>query len=181
MGLHARKSYAALDDDGDLLGGPHPTTEILDRQEQRHQVDQLVQLATESLNTHRVAISIVQAILVSFLTIARALDPLNFSLAFVSISLSIVVASIVQSHVTLSSSSSPTRVDFNLLLSIPLAVVTVFATAWSNRHGDSAAAIATHCAPLGVVLLRAASEYYGTRAIKEASALEHLMYDAPEA
>ncbi|GAA6063412.1 hypothetical protein JCM10212_005479 [Sporobolomyces blumeae] len=60
-----RRTFTALDEDSSpLLPPDDDPPEILDRQEQRRQVENLVKLAEDAANTHDIAVGVIEAVLI---------------------------------------------------------------------------------------------------------------------
>ncbi|GAA5902910.1 uncharacterized protein JCM6883_007278 [Sporobolomyces salmoneus] len=141
--------------------------------EQRDQVEQLVKLARDSLQTHRLAVSVLQAILL--LVILVKSTPSRFAKF---LSLFLLSLSILRSLLYIPIPPHFPPVPFNLGLSVPVLLYSVYLHSIGIEWEESSFA---GLAPLAVLLLRVGTELEGERAIEEAKGLEKYMYQSPEA
>ncbi|GAA5881135.1 hypothetical protein JCM16303_004811 [Sporobolomyces ruberrimus] len=170
MQLRERKVYTARDEDDVPL-----QPQILDRQEQQEQVDELVTLANNSLLLHRNAVTALQAILFLVLLIKSGMSPFAGFLAFAVLPLSMARAILeIPAKPTLSPA------PFNLVLFVPPLLYTLYLVLVAKR-AEWDEILLSGFAPLGAILLRVGTEWEGARAIIEAKGLDRLMYDSPEA
>ncbi|GAA5964611.1 hypothetical protein JCM3765_007640 [Sporobolomyces pararoseus] len=175
MDLHTRKRYTALDEDNEPLEDVTP--QILDKQEQQEQVQQLVKLARDSQQLYRNAVSLLQAFLLLILLLKIA--PSFFSQF---LQLTILSLSILRSLLVIPIPPHFPPIPFNLALSVPLLLHALYLYS-STKPVESGweQTMVFGLVPLGAILLRVGTEWESERAVEEAKSLEKLMYDSPEA
>ncbi|GAA5916927.1 hypothetical protein JCM5296_003948 [Sporobolomyces johnsonii] len=172
--LRTRRPYTASDDPYST----HPAPEVLDRQEQEHEVQQLVHLASDAVALHHRLIAALEAVLLLVLLFKST--PGQTSLPLRLLTVPFLFASLARPLLTahLPALASLDLPYFDLLLAV---IPTCAALSVLRSPAEVDDKLLWGVGPVGALVLAFAVEHEGKRALREAQGLRGLMYDAPEA
>ncbi|GAA5922729.1 hypothetical protein JCM1841_001122 [Sporobolomyces salmonicolor] len=168
--LRTRRPYTAPDDDAPST---RPAPEVLDRQEQEHEVQQLVDLASDAVALHQRLIGALEAVLLLLLLFKPT--PGQTSLPLRLLTVPFLLASLARPLVT---AHLPALAHLDLLLAVIPACAALSVLRSAVEFEDK---LLWGIAPVGALMLAFVVEQEGQRALREAQGLRGLMYDAPEA